>query len=59
MDIFLHGEKKEAKKVTQRVSWKRPSLNGVNVGGVLGSGALKEDGEDVEKGHRTVSEGGE
>ncbi|CZR52676.1 uncharacterized protein PAC_02553 [Phialocephala subalpina] len=59
VDIFLHGEKREAKKAKQRVSWKRPSLNGVNVGGMLGSGALKEEGEDIEKGHRTVLEDGE
>jgi hypothetical protein len=56
VNMFLHGEEaKEAKKAKQRVSWKRPSLNVVNVGGMIGSGALKEE-EDIEKGHRTILE---
>jgi hypothetical protein len=60
VDMFLHGEEameaKEAKKAKKRVSWKRPSLNDVNVGGMIGSGALKEEAEDIEKGHRTILE---
>jgi len=57
VDSFLHGEK-EAKetKAKQRVSGKRPSLNFVNVGRRLGNGALKEEREDIEKGHTTIVE---
>ncbi|KAF8849052.1 hypothetical protein BDZ45DRAFT_753177 [Acephala macrosclerotiorum] len=56
VDMFLHGEKKEKKKAEQRMSWKRPSLKDVNVGGLVASGALKEEGEDIEKGNRTIVE---
>jgi Mg2+ and Co2+ transporter CorA len=59
MDMSLHGEKeaKRAKRAKPRLSWKkRPSLNAVNVGGMVGSGALNEEGEDIEKGHRTIME---
>jgi hypothetical protein len=54
VDRFLHGEKEA--KAKQRVSGKRPSLNFVNVGRRIGSGALKEEREDIEKGHTTIME---
>jgi hypothetical protein len=57
VDIFLHGERKKKEKAKKRASWGRPRLNGVNAGGLIrGNEVKKEDGEDVEKGVRTIVE---